>query len=376
MSPPVADIDTSALKENFAAVAARGGDDVALYFYSYLFLKYPETREMFPPAMTRQRDRLVGALVRIVTNVDNGAVLVPYLEDLGRDHRKFGTLTAHYPAVGEALLATLRHFSGDAWTDRLAADWAAAYGVVAAAMSGAAETAALTDPPYWDAEIVEVDRRTFDIAVLTVRTGVPVPYRAGQSLAVEPSTLRPREWRWYTPANAPGGRDIELHARLIPGGPVSTALVRAAAPGDRLRFGPPFGRMTLDPASPRPLLMVAGSTGLAPMKALIDQVARDGGRRTHLYFGARSGREVYDRDAVAALGERHPWLTVITAVSDDLRWTGVQGLVGDVAAAGGEWSGHDVYVCGSPVMVEATVKQLLAVGVPEPQIRFEEFGEA
>ena len=372
----MADIDTSALKENFAAVAARGGDDVALYFYSYLFLKYPETRAMFPPAMTRQRDRLVGALVRIVTNVDNGAVLVPYLEDLGRDHRKFGTLTAHYPAVGEALLATLRHFSGDAWTDRLAADWAAAYGVVAAAMSGAAETAALTDPPYWDAEIVEVDRRTFDIAVLTVRTGVPVPYRAGQSLAVEPSTLRPREWRWYTPANAPGGRDIELHARLIPGGPVSTALVRAAAPGDRLRFGPPFGRMTLDPASPRPLLMVAGSTGLAPMKALIDQVARDGGRRTHLYFGARSGREVYDRDAVAALDERHPWLTVITAVSDDLRWTGVQGLVGDVAAAGGEWSGHDVYVCGSPVMVEATVKQLMAVGVPEPQIRFEEFGEA
>jgi NAD(P)H-flavin reductase len=134
--------------------------------------------------------------------------------------------------------------------------------------------------------------------------------------------------------------------------------------------------MTLDPAGQRPLLMVAGSTGLAPMKALIDQVGRDGGRRTHLYFGARSGREVYDRDAVAALDERHPWLTVITAVSDDLRWTGVQGLVGEVAAAGGEWSGHDVYVCGSPVMVEATVKQLMAVGVPEPQIRFEEFGEA
>ena len=75
-------LDTQALKNNFAAVAAHGGDDVALYFYSYLFLKYPETREMFPPAMTRQRDRLVGALVRIVTNVDNVGELVPYLEDL------------------------------------------------------------------------------------------------------------------------------------------------------------------------------------------------------------------------------------------------------------------------------------------------------
>ena len=77
------DIDTAALKSNFAAVAAHGGDDVALYFYSYLFLKYPETRDMFPPAMTKQRDRLVGALVRIVTDVDNVGALVPYLEDLG-----------------------------------------------------------------------------------------------------------------------------------------------------------------------------------------------------------------------------------------------------------------------------------------------------
>jgi len=85
----MADIDTGALKENFAVVAAHGADDVALYFYSYLFLRYPETRGMFPPAMTRQRDRPIGALVRIVTNVDKVEELLPYLQDLGRDHRKF-----------------------------------------------------------------------------------------------------------------------------------------------------------------------------------------------------------------------------------------------------------------------------------------------
>ena len=179
------DIDTAGLKENFAAVAAHGGDDLALYFYSYLFLKYPETRDMFPPAMIKQRDRLVGALVRIVTDVDNADKLVPYLQDLGRDHRKFGTLSAHYPAVGEALLTTLRHFSGAAWTDRLATDWAAAYGMVAGAMSGAAEAVAVApnEPAWWEAEIVNVDRRTFDIAVLTVHTDAVVPYLAGQSVA-------------------------------------------------------------------------------------------------------------------------------------------------------------------------------------------------
>ncbi|HYN73131.1 MAG TPA: globin domain-containing protein [Nakamurella sp.] len=372
----MAEIDTAALKDNFAAVAARGGDDVALYFYSYLFLRFPQTRDMFPPGMTRQRDRLVGALVRIVTDVDDAGKLVPYLEDLGRDHRKFGTLSAHYPAVGEALLTTLRHFSGPDWTDKLATDWAAAYGIVAGTMSGAAEKVAATAPAYWDADILEVDRRTFDIAVLTARTETPVPYLAGQSLAVEPSDSRPREWRFFTPANPPGGVDIELHARLIPGGPVSTALVRVSKRGDKLRLGPPFGRMTLDPASQRPVLMVAGSTGVAPMKAMIGRLAETGGRRTHLYFGACSVREAYDQYALTAIDNRYGWLSVVTAISDDTRWKGRQGLIGEVAADDGDWSEHDVYVCGSPAMVEATIKRLLAVGVLEDRVRFEEFGEA
>ena len=278
--------------------------------------------------------------------------------------------------MGEALLTTLRHFSGDGWTDQLAADWAAAYGLVAAAMSGAAERAAHTEPAAWPAEIIQVDHRTLDIAVLTVRTGEPVPYLAGQSVAVEPTTARPREWRWFTPANAPGGREIELHARLIPDGAVSAALVRGCRPGDTLRLGPPFGRMTLDPASHRPLLMVAGGTGLAPMKAMIGQLARNGGRRTHLYFGARSEREIYDHQALTALDERHRWLTVTTATSDDVRWPGPHGLIGDIAAENGHWTDHDIYLCGSPAMTEATVKRLLLTGVPEEKIRYEEFGQA
>jgi len=372
----VGEIDTAALKGNFAAAAANGGDDVAMYFYSYLFLKYPETRVMFPPAMTRQRDRLVGALVRIVTDVDNVANLVPYLEDLGRDHRKFGAVAAHYPAVGEALLTTLRHFSGDSWTQQLHDDWAAAYGIVAGAMVAAANKVDESEPPWWDAEIIDVDRRTFDIAVLKVRTDSPHPFVAGQSISVEPTTKRPREWRFYTPANAPGALEIELHARLVDGGPVSTALVRSAAAGDKLRLGPPFGRMTLDPQSRRPLLLVAGSTGLAPLKAIIDQVARDGGRRTHLYFGARSVREIYDRKDLEALGERYSWLTVVIAVSDDIRWKGKRGLIGTVAAQAGPWADHDIFVCGSPAMVESSVKALVSSGVAESDIRFEEFGEA
>ncbi len=372
----MADLDTAGLKANFASVASQGADEVALFFYSYLFLKYPETRDLFPPGMTRQRDRLLTALGRIVTNVDKVPELVPYLADLGRDHRKFGTLTAHYPAVGEALIATLRHFSGSEWTDELQHDWSAAYGIVADAMAGAAEEVAATEPAWWDADVIDVDARTFDIAVITVRTETVVPYLAGQSLSLEPTSLRPREWRHYTPANAPGGLVIELHARLINGGPVSTALVRSAAAGDQVRLGPPFGRMVLQPASRRPILMIAGGTGLAPMKAMIDQLARDGGRPTRLYFGVRTAREMYDRKDLEALTARHSWLEVTNVVSDDARWPGPRGMVGDVAARDGDWAGHDVFVCGSPLMVESTIKQLVTAGVPEDNIIFEEFGAA
>lgn len=368
-------LNTASLKENFTAVGAHG-DEVALFFYSYLFLRYPETRDMFPPGMTRQRDRLLSALGRIVADADNLDDLVPFLKELGRDHRKFGTMAEHYPAVGEALIATLRYFSGEAWTEKLEADWAAAYGIVSETMIAAAESASDTEPPYWDAEIVDVDHRTFDIGVVRVRTTEPLPYRAGQSVAVEAVDRRPREWRWYTPANAPGGPEFDLHVRLVNGGPVSTALIQSARPGDKLRLGSPIGRLTLDPDSDRPLLLIAGGTGLAPMKALIEQVAAEEERPTHLFFGVRTVREVYDADALAALDAEHDWLTVTTVVSDDTRWDGKHGVVGEVAVASGDWSGHDVYVCGSPPMVEATVKLLVARGIPEQHINFDEFGES
>jgi NAD(P)H-flavin reductase len=243
-------------------------------------------------------------------------------------------------------------------------------------MMDAAEEAALLQPPYWDAEVVDVQQRTFDIAVLQVRTETPLPYLAGQSVAVQALDRRPREWRYYTPASAPGEREFEFHVRLIPGGPVSTALAQGTFSGDRLRLGAPVGRMTLDTESDLPVLLVAGSTGLAPMKAIVEQLAQTGERRTHLFFGARTIREMYDQAALDALDAQYPWLSVVTAASDDTRWTGPQGMIDDVVIASGEWGGHDAYVCGPPLMVESTMKKLMAQGLPERRIRFDDFGES
>ena len=367
-SVPQVAVDPAALKANFASVATHG-DDVAMYFYSYLFLTRPEVRPMFPLAMTEQRDRLLGALVRIVTHIDRLAEIEPYLADLGRDHRKFGTLTDHSPAVGQALLATLAHFSGPAWTDTLAANWSAAYVAVAGTMIRAADEAAGRGRPGTTARS---STSTGEASIWPCCGCAPTRWcrtGRGSRSALQATGLRPRIWRPFTPATRPGGHEFDLHVRAIDGGTLSTALVRTARPGEPVRLGPPYGRLALDPGAYRPLLMIAGGTGLAPMKAMIEELAVDGGRPTHLFHGVRTGREAYDqRWLTAAAAEHHGWLTVCTATSDDDRWAGPHGRIGELAAAEADWAGHDVAVCGSPEMVEGTVKALVFRGVSEDRI--------
>lgn len=369
-------VDAERLKKSWSAVAAYG-DQVPLFFYSTLFLTHPDTREMFPVSMAQQRDKLVGALGQVVSRVDDLDTVVPILQQLGRDHRKFGVIGDHYPAVGEALLATLEHFSGPDWDEGLASDWASAYGIVADVMLQASDAAAGSLPPWWDVTVVGVERRTLHVVVLTVRPHAPLPYVAGQSVAVE-VPMRPRLWRYYTPATLPGpDGSFELHVRLVPGGPVSTALVQGATVGDVFRMGAPIGNtLTLGPAARRDVVMLAGGTGLAPMKALVQQLEADGGhRRVHLFWGAPFHRDLYDLTAMRRHTERLDWLRFVPCVSHEPTvGTHVEaGTVVDVALRHGPWPDHEVYLCGSPDMVRATLDVLEQAGTPRQLVHVEEF---
>jgi len=384
-------VDVDRLKRSWALVAAHG-DKVAMRFYSRLFTAVPEVRQMFPLSMAAQRDRLVTALGFTVSHVDDLDRLAPYLQHLGRDHRKFGVLADHYGPVGDALLATLGDFLGRDWTIDLAHDWADAYALVASTMIAAADEASLTSPAVWTAEVVAHERRTFDIAVLTVQPDEPYGYVPGQSMALE-TAARPRMWRYYSPANAP--RDdgsIDLHVRRTPGGPVSSALVDRVQKGDMVRLGAPVGwRLTLDDDGPLDLVLIAGGTGLAPMKALVEQVAAEtlaGGpiRRVELFVGGRRSTELYELAALRALEDEHGWLAVTAVVAHDVRWRSSMarsrpderrpevGEVGEVAVrAIGCPSDRAVYVCGGDAMVTATLDLLREAGWPREHLHFEGF---
>lgn len=371
-------MDTDRLKSTWHEVTLHG-DDVALYFYSHLFVTHPELREMFPLTMDAQRDRLVGALGRIVSNVDQLGEVVPYVEQLGRDHRRFTVVAEHYDAVGTSLLWTLHHFLGDAWTPDVARDWADAYGIVAATMVGAAEEAEeAEDPAWWDAEIIEATRVSREIAIVRVQPQTPVPYRSGQSIALT-IPQAPRVWRYFTPANAPredGG--MEFHVGLVPGGLVSRPFVASARPGDRLRLGAPVGTaLAIDPLSDSDLLMVAGGTGVAPFLALLEEIERawqagQTSRRVHLVHGGRYTWSLYVGGRLRHFSQ-YPWFTATETVSDDPTYPGPRGLVGDVAASVAMPGPYDALVCGSPLMVSHTTTALASGPRPPESISFEEF---
>ncbi|HET9897492.1 MAG TPA: globin domain-containing protein [Streptosporangiaceae bacterium] len=368
-------MDTARLRENFAHVMMHG-DELPLFFYADLFIKHPELREMFPVSMTAQRGHFVEALGKIVSHVDKIDEFTAFLQGLGRDHRKFGAVVEHYDVVGGSLLATLEHFSGPAWTPDLATDWRAAYKLIGSVMIEAALADEKVRPPWWRGTVVAREQRAFDICVLFIRPESPLDYLPGQSVAIE-TPSRPKLWRYYSMANAPRPDGLlEFHIRLIDGGAVSMALTSSSITDTEVRLGAPIGVLTLDlPLSGRDLLLVAGSTGLAPLKAIVEQIAGlQQQPKVALFFGARTEEGLYDLDSLEKMAAQHPWLTVTPVVSSNPKFAGETGNLPDVVARYGDWSQHEAYIAGPTEMVREAVARLTSSGLAQEQIHIEDFG--
>lgn len=369
---PDASAVVATIRASFALVEPQAAA-LGRHFCATLFRIAPQTRDLFPVNMEVQGSRLLRALVHVVQMIDQLDDLVPFLQQLGRDNRKFGVITDYYASLGTALLSTIETYAGDAWTPAVAKAWTDAYGLASKVMSDAA--AADHGRASWMGRIVDHRRLGWDIAVITVQTDEPVPYQAGQYVSVE-TPQRPRLWRYLSPANAPRpDSTLEFHVRAVTDGWVSPAIVAHARVGDTWRIGPPIGRMGLDKGHSRDLLMVAGGTGMAPMKAILDDIARrPAPPRAQLFVGGRTWEDLYDYDALRKLSYAHPWLDVVPVLERDDNASGAErGTLADVVSRYGAWSDHDVLVCGSPAMIRATVSRMLVAGTSLERIRYDPF---
>src|SRR5262249_40120369 len=206
---------------------------------------------------------------RIVQGFENPEQLAPYLNQLGRDHRKFAVAPGHYAVVGESLIAALAKYAREDWTPELEDAWRHAYQIAARTMIDPPRRGAPDEPPWWNAQVVAHERRAADIAVLTVRLDNPMRYVPGQYVAME-CPRRPRLWRPYSIANAPRpDGSLEFHVKAVPGGWVSRALGHHTLVGDFLRLRSPGGSMGSDPSPPPGRGGGARAPGLGPAQGVL-----------------------------------------------------------------------------------------------------------
>jgi NAD(P)H-flavin reductase len=235
------------------------------------------------------------------------------------------------------------------------------------------EAAAGYQPTTWQAKVVGHERRRNDLAIVRLRPYLPMPFRPGQFARIEVAEL-PGVWRPYSLAGAPR-RDtiVELHVRAKGTTGVSGTLVHRTAVGDHVRLSRAEGQMGLPDGPSRDLLLIAGDTGVAPFKALLTELAATGDPRSVvLFWGARTRAELYDIDEISQIARACRRATVVPVISEGSPGPYASGLVTDAVAVYGEWSNHEVYLAGPPLMLAATSAALRQLGVVPEHIHHDD----
>lgn len=218
---------------------------------------------------------------------------------------------------------------------------------------------------HLDCRVVEIGSVTHDIrrVRLEILAGGPYTFSAGQYASVQFAGLPPRD---YSMANRPDEPVLEFHIRLVPGGAVTPHVATRLKAGDAVKVIGPYGTSYLRAKHTGPILALAGGSGLAPIKSIVETALADGATQPiHLYFGVRDERDLYLEDHFRKLAGRHPNLRFTPVLSEPsgptARRTGF--LADAVRADFPTLDGAKVYLAGPPVMVETATAAVEALGV-------------
>jgi CDP-4-dehydro-6-deoxyglucose reductase, E3 len=188
--------------------------------------------------------------------------------------------------------------------------------------------------------------------------------------------------RSYSMANPPHeGERLELHVRRVAGGNFSAQVFESMGERSLLRLEGPLGGFWLREDSTRPIVMVAGGTGFAPIKSMLSHLIHSrSSRPVHFYWGVRRPRDLYEAELVTGWAARHDWLRFTAVLSEPLPedgWTGRRGWVhAAVLEDYPSLAAVDVYAAGPPAMIAAIQETFPARGLPSAALHFDSFESA
>ena len=222
------------------------------------------------------------------------------------------------------------------------------------------------------AEMVAVRQLSPTSIGFAVRVKEALSYLPGQYVNVSiPGTSQTRS---YSFSSMPKDGVVEFLVRNIPNGLMSSYLAGTAKPGDALTLTGPIGSFYLRDVT-RPLLFLAGGTGLAPFLAMLDVLQQKGSTQpVHMIYGVTNDADLVETDKLAGFAAAIPGFTYVTVVADPASGHERKGYVThhlpDAALHGGN---VDLYLCGPPPMVDAVRAYLAAKGVKPASFHFEKF---
>jgi CDP-4-dehydro-6-deoxyglucose reductase, E3 len=226
--------------------------------------------------------------------------------------------------------------------------------------------------------VEKVEKPAPDVAILSLKLPAQerLQFLAGQYLDI---LLKDGTRRSYSMANAPHEDGyIQIHVRHIPGGQFSDHVFNDMRDRAILRFEGPHGSFFLREDSDKPIIFMAGGTGFAPIKAVIEHAFFTHiDREMVLYWGCRSLTDLYMAQLPLQWAKEHPNFSFIPVLSDAKRednWQGRTGLVHQAILDDfDQLSGYQVYACGAPIMIESGQKAFAERGLPDDEFFADSF---
>ena len=220
--------------------------------------------------------------------------------------------------------------------------------------------------------VQKLTRVADDVMVLELKLPASerLQFLAGQYIEL---LLKDGKRRAFSIANAPHDDGfLQLHVRRISGGEFTGHVFDSMKEKDILRFQGPYGRFFMREDSAKPMILLAGGTGFAPIKALVEHAIHSRSvRPMEIYWGARDRTGLYLPELPLAWAQDHGHIRYVPVLSDATArdaWRGRLGLVHRaVLEDHADLSGHQVYACGAPAMIDAARTEFLARGLPEDE---------
>jgi Na+-transporting NADH:ubiquinone oxidoreductase subunit F len=235
----------------------------------------------------------------------------------------------------------------------------------------------------YQTQVVSLVDLTYDIKQVTLRLVEPdeIKFTAGQYIQFEVPeyelTAEP-VYRAYSMSSQPSRKnEIELEIRLVPNGICTTYVFKYLKEGDNVRINGPYGEFFLRDSN-RDIVFIAGGSGMAPIKSILYTMTENGNSRKATYFfGARAVKDLFLVKEMREIEKKLPNFKFVPALSDPLpedKWKGETGLITEVLDRHVKKGDNlEAYLCGSPGLIDASVKVLSNKGVPEELIFYDKF---